>query len=153
MNSKNSNTNIIWIAGKTLVLTFLILMTIFYFSLDKTMHRNGLFSEDNVDISNLEVLVSNQSHEKTRVKLYCSIDGVELFDRKFELKNEHSIWFYYLNVDQGDHLLLVTSDDGIRKEYKFNISSTKKYFYIFYEGINETADIYIHESDEFIGLK
>lgn len=118
----------------------------------KKYSENGLYSEEKSENSNLEVVVSNQSLVNPTVQLSCLLDGIELFDMKFKAEDQHAVSYFYQDVDEGEHVLRVASEDGQVEEYTFEIGPEKKYFYITYWGIKETAKINIHESDEFIGI-
>lgn len=100
------------------LLIFTLLMNVV--SCNKDTH-----SETQISESNIVIMVSNQSRNTPTITLEGFVDEKEIFSGRYKVKNSHKVYYYYENLDLGEHMISINSKDGAKKEEFINIKADK----------------------------
>jgi hypothetical protein len=99
---------------------------------EKRTFHDGNYSKKKIDNSNLIVIVSNQSSYKNIVNIRGYIDKKLLFNDNFRVGNQHLVSYYYSNLSEGEHVLIIESEDGAELIENIHINNDKIWVYITY---------------------
>lgn len=60
----------------------------------------------------LVLAITNQSYDDPGVGITVTVDGVVVVDQGFQVKDQHTMTFFGLDLPPGEHTVLITSDTG-----------------------------------------
>ncbi|MGF7059546.1 hypothetical protein [Brassicibacter mesophilus] len=84
-------------------------------------------------VSNLIIIISNQSFSNRNVEIEVAIDGKKIIDNSFKVEDQHNWLYFYYNLADGSHTIHALSEDGAEIEEDFDIDiNNKKWILIEY---------------------
>ncbi|WP_202708878.1 hypothetical protein [Sporosalibacterium faouarense] len=121
--------------------------------IEKRVLHNSNYSEKKIGESNLIIMVSNQSLNKDTIKINGFIDREPIFSDDFSVGDQHVVTYYYENLSEGAHNLIIQSEDGAELIKNVQIINDKTWVYITYwNNKNSEPKIGFKKQNKHIGI-
>ena len=104
--------------------------------------------------TNFTLYISNQSVDNRSVSIKVRIDDKLEIDRYFDVGNQHQVYPFYFELDQGKHLLLVDAKDAsYREEFTIDDELWMAVAYWYDNDDHEAPMIIVNVNDGPIGFQ
>lgn len=115
---------------------------------------DGKYSEEMEENASIIVMVSNQSFDVPSVQMSGTVDGLHIFDDKYNVGNQHQYAYYYVYTSPGEHEFEILAN-GISIKETVTITEDEPLWICFsyWNSENEDEKISVYSQNERILIK